>query len=79
MLGEVAWAIARTKDKYLSALYHRVARRRGNEIAIMALAHKVLAGLQLPAGVIAWVIALVVAYIAHGLSGQDRAYLEQTR
>jgi len=42
ILGEVAWAIARTTDKYLSAFYHRVARRRGNEIAIMALAHKVL-------------------------------------
>jgi hypothetical protein len=48
MLGEVAWAIARTKDNYLSAFYHRVARRRGNEIAIMALAHKVLAGLATP-------------------------------
>lgn len=42
MLGEVAWAIAHTKDNYLSAFYHRVARRRGNEIAIIALAHKVL-------------------------------------
>jgi transposase len=42
VLGEVAWAIARTKDNYLSAFYHRVARRRGNEIAIMALVHKVL-------------------------------------
>jgi len=42
MLLEVAWAIARTRDNYLSAFYHRVACRRGNEIAIMALAHKVL-------------------------------------
>jgi transposase len=42
ILGEVAWAIARTKDNYLSAFYHRVARRRGKQKAIMALAHKVL-------------------------------------
>ncbi len=42
MLGEIAWAIARTRDNYLSAFYHRVARRRGKQKAIMALAHKVL-------------------------------------
>jgi transposase len=42
VLLEVARAIARTRDNYLSAFYHRVTRRRGNEIAIMALAHKVL-------------------------------------
>ena len=42
MLGEVAWAIAHTRDNYLSAFYHRVARRRGKQKAIMALAHKVL-------------------------------------
>jgi transposase len=42
ILGEVAWAIAHTKDNYLSAFYHRLARRRGKQKAIMALAHKVL-------------------------------------
>jgi transposase len=42
VLGEVAWAIARTKDNYLCAFYHRIARRRGKQKAIMALAHKVL-------------------------------------
>jgi transposase len=42
ILGEVAWAIAHTKDNYLSAFYHRIARRRGKQKAIMALAHKVL-------------------------------------
>jgi len=42
ILGEVAWAIAHTKDNYLSAFYHRLARRRGKQRAIMALAHKVL-------------------------------------
>jgi len=31
MLGEVAWAIAHTKDNYLSAFYHRIARRRGKQ------------------------------------------------
>jgi transposase len=42
ILGEVAWAIVHTKDNYLSAFYHRLARRRGKQKAIMALAHKVL-------------------------------------
>jgi len=42
ILGEVAWAIAHTKDNYLSAFYHRIARRRGKQKAIMALCHKVL-------------------------------------
>jgi transposase len=38
----VAWAISRTKDTYLSAYYHRIARRRGKKKAIVALEHKVL-------------------------------------
>ena len=42
LLGEVAWAISRTKDNYLSAYYHRIARRRGKKKAIVALEHKVL-------------------------------------
>jgi transposase len=42
ILFEVAWAIAHTKDKYLSAFYHRMARRRGKNKAILALAQKVL-------------------------------------
>ncbi len=42
ILCEVAWAISRTKDNYLSAFYHRIARRRGKNKAITALAHKVL-------------------------------------
>jgi N-formylglutamate amidohydrolase len=40
--GEISWAIAHTHDNYLSAFYHRVARRRGKHKAIMALAHKIL-------------------------------------
>jgi transposase len=42
ILGEVAWAIAHTKNNYLSAFYHRIARRRGKQKAIMAVSHKVL-------------------------------------
>jgi len=42
VLAEVAWAISHTKDNYLSAQYHRIARRRGNEIAIVAVSHSVL-------------------------------------
>jgi transposase len=42
MLGEVAWVISRTKDNYLAAQYHRLARRRGKPKAAMAVAHSVL-------------------------------------
>ena len=42
ILFEVAWAIAHTKDNYLSVFYHHMARRQGKNKAIMALAHKVL-------------------------------------
>jgi transposase len=38
----VAWAISRTKDNYLSAYYHRIARRRGKKKASVALEQKVL-------------------------------------
>jgi transposase len=42
ILVQVAWAISHSKDTYLSAFYHRMARRRGKPKAIIALAHKVL-------------------------------------
>ena len=42
ILGEIAWAVAHTKDNYLSAFYHRMVRQRGKHKAIMALCHKVL-------------------------------------
>lgn len=42
VLGEVAWAIARSRDNYLSAQYHRIARRRGKLKAVVAVAHSVL-------------------------------------
>jgi len=42
VLGEVAWAISHTKDNYLSAQFHRIARRRGKQKAVMAVAHSVL-------------------------------------
>ncbi len=42
VLCEVAWSIWRTKDNSLSAFYHRLARRRGKQKAIVALAHKLL-------------------------------------
>lgn len=38
----MAWAIVHTKDNYLSACYHRWARRIGKNKAILALAHQVL-------------------------------------
>ncbi len=41
-LMESSWAIGRTKDTYLSALYHRMARRRGKKKAVVAVAHTML-------------------------------------
>ncbi len=42
LLVQAAWAASRTKDTYLSALYHRLAGRRGKKKAIMAVAHAIL-------------------------------------
>jgi transposase len=39
MLTQLAHAAARTKGTYLSALYHRLAARRGKKRAIVAVAH----------------------------------------
>lgn len=41
-LSEAAWAASRTKGTYLSALYHRLAGRRGKKRAIVAVAHSIL-------------------------------------
>jgi transposase len=42
ILVQVAWAAARTKGTYLSAMYHRLAARRGGKRAIFAVAHAIL-------------------------------------
>jgi transposase len=42
VLCELAWVIAHSKRTYLSAFYHRIARRRGKKRAILAVAHKLL-------------------------------------
>jgi transposase len=42
ILGEVAWAAARTRGTYFHAQFHRLARRRGKDKAIMAVAHSLL-------------------------------------
>jgi transposase len=42
VLGEVAWAISHTKDNYLSAQFHRIARRRGKQKAVVAVSQSVL-------------------------------------
>jgi len=41
-LNQAAHATARTKNTYLAAQYHRLARRRGKKKAIMAVAHSIL-------------------------------------
>ena len=42
ILVQVSWSAARTKGTYLSALYHRLAARRGAKRAIIAVAHAIL-------------------------------------
>jgi transposase len=42
ILGEVAWSIAHTTNTYLAAQYHRLARRRGRQKAIVAVCHTLL-------------------------------------
>ena len=41
-LCEAAWAAAHTKDNYLSVQVRRLAIRRGNNRALMAVAHTIL-------------------------------------
>lgn len=42
MLVQAAHTVARSKDNYLSAQYHRIARRRGKKRAAVAVAHSIL-------------------------------------
>ena len=42
VLAEVVWAISHMKENYLSAQYHRLARRIGKPKAVMAVAHSIL-------------------------------------
>jgi transposase len=41
-MTEAAWAAARTKSTALRAAYDRIARRRGRQRALLALAHRLL-------------------------------------
>jgi len=41
-LAEGVWALSHTKDNYLSAQYHRLARRIGKKKAIVAVSHSLL-------------------------------------
>lgn len=42
LMVECAWAAIRVKDSYCSALFRRIARRRGPKRAIMAVAHHLI-------------------------------------
>ena len=41
-LCEAAWAASRTKGTYLSALFRRIAARKGRKRAIVAVGHAIL-------------------------------------
>ncbi len=45
-LSQVAWAASRKKGSYLSALYHRLASRRGKKRAIIAVAHSIIVSIH---------------------------------
>jgi transposase len=42
ILAEVVWVIAHTKDNYLAAQFHRLARRLGKKKAVVAVSHSLL-------------------------------------
>jgi transposase len=42
VLAEAVWVIAHTKDTYLAAQYHRLARRIGKKRAVVAVSHSLL-------------------------------------
>ena len=42
VMVQCAWSAVRIKDSYFSALYHRLAARRGKKRAIIAVAHSML-------------------------------------
>ena len=56
-LVEVAQAAGHTRNTYLSAQYHRIASRRGNKRAVIALAHTIL--------------VIVYSLLRHGDNYQD--------
>jgi transposase len=41
-LAEVVWVLSRMKGNYLSAQYHRLARRMGKKKAVMAVSHSII-------------------------------------
>jgi transposase len=41
-LVEAAWSAVRTKDCYLAVRFHRIAKRRGEQRALIAIAHTIL-------------------------------------
>jgi transposase len=41
-LAEVVWVLSRMKENYLSAQYHRLARRIGKKKAVMAVSHSII-------------------------------------
>ena len=42
VLTEIGWAASRTKDTFYSSKYHRLAKRRGNKRAVIAVGHAIL-------------------------------------
>lgn len=42
VLAEAGWAASHTKNNFLAARFHRIARRRGRKLAVLAVGHTIL-------------------------------------
>jgi transposase len=72
MLVQAAWAAQRTKQTYLSAQYHRLARRISKKKAVVAVAHSLLV-------IVYYVLVRDQGYRDLGGDYFDRQHLEQQR
>jgi transposase len=71
-LVQAAWAAQRSKQTYLSAQYHRLARRISKKKAVMAVAHSLLV-------IVYYVLVRDQAYRELGGDYFDRQHVEQQR
>jgi transposase len=78
ILGEVVWSIAHTSKTYLAAQYHRLARRRGRQKAVVAVCHTLVVipwwssstiGCASRLPTVTWEPTTLSSSIPHGSSG----------
>jgi hypothetical protein len=73
ILAEVVWAISHTKNNYLSAQYHRLARRLGKKKAVVqfliAFWSSFTMSCSLKRLIRTWGLIISTNLMPHGLSG----------